>query len=125
MERAGNDQPDRAVRLSSRSFPDWRGPSYQVRASCGETTAGGRVTVAAAKGKKGKRFRTLGKAKVNSKGVFKLRFRLARGTYRMRYSFKGNSTVARGSVYEVVRISASSASTPRPHRQSRFRCGCR
>ena len=30
--------------------------------------AGGRVTVAVAKGKKGKRFRTLGKPKVNSKG---------------------------------------------------------
>ena len=66
----------------------------------GETSAaGGRVTVAAAKGKNGKRFRTLGKAKINSKGVFKLRFRLARGTYRMRYSFKGSSTVARGTVY--------------------------
>jgi hypothetical protein len=49
-------------------------------------------------------FRTLGKAKVNSKGVFKLRFRLARGTYRMRYSFKGTSTVARGTVYQVIRV---------------------
>jgi len=91
--------------LSSRSFPDSRGPSYQVRATVGElSAAGGRVTVAAAKGKNGKRFRTLGKAKINSKGVFKLRFRLARGTYRMRYSFKGSSTVARGTVYETVRI---------------------
>jgi hypothetical protein len=90
--------------LSSRSFPDSRGPSYQVRAIVGEPSAGGRVTVAAAKGKKGKRFRTLGKGKVNSKGVFKVRFRLSRGTYRLRYSFKGSSTVAKGTVYEVIKI---------------------
>ena len=32
------------------------------------------MTVAVAKGKNGKRFRTLGKAKVNSKGLFTLRF---------------------------------------------------
>ncbi len=62
------------------------------------------MTVAAAKGKKGKKFRTLGKGKVNSKGVFKVRFRLPRGTYRLRYSFKGSSTVAKGTVYEVIKI---------------------
>jgi hypothetical protein len=90
--------------LSSRSFPDSRGPSYQVRAIVGEPSAGGRVTVAAAKGKKGKKFRTLGKGKVNSKGVFKVRFHLPRGTYRIRYSFKGSATVAKGTVYEVIRI---------------------
>ena len=70
----------------------------------GEPSAGGKVTVAVAKGKKGKKFRTLGKAKVNSKGVFKLRFRLSLGTYRVRYSFAGSSTVAKGTVYEVVKI---------------------
>jgi hypothetical protein len=90
--------------LSSRTFPDDRGPSYQVRAIVGEPSAGGRVTVAVAKGKKGKKFRTLGKGKVNSKGVFKVRFRLSRGTYRVRYSFKGSSTVAKGTVYEVIKI---------------------
>ena len=90
--------------LSSRSFPDSRGPSYQVRAIVGEPSAGGKVTVAVAKGKKGKKFRTLGKGKVNSKGVFKVRFRLSRGTYRVRYSFAGSSTVAKGTVYEVIKI---------------------
>ena len=58
--------------------------------------AGSRVTVAAAKGKKGKRFRTLGKGRVNSQGVFKVRFRLSRGTYRIRYSFSGNSVGHQG-----------------------------
>jgi hypothetical protein len=91
--------------LSSVSFPDSRGPSYQVRGIVREASAAGsRVTIAVAKGEKGKRFRTLGKAKVNSKGVFKLRFRLSRGTYRVRYSFKGTAAVARGTVYEVIRV---------------------
>ena len=91
--------------ISSRSFPDQRGPRYQVRGTLRETSAGGRVTVAAAKGKNGKRFRTLGKARVNSQGVFKLRFTIRkRGTYRLRYSFAGSATVDRGTVYEVVRI---------------------
>jgi hypothetical protein len=91
--------------ISSRSFPDSRGPSYQVRATLGDAVAAGsRVTVAVAKGKKGKRFRTLGKPKINSKGQITLRFRLSRGTYRMRYSFKGNSVMARGTIYETIRI---------------------
>jgi hypothetical protein len=90
--------------LSSRSFPDSIGPSYQVRAIVGEPSAGGKVTVAVAKGKKGKKFRTLGRGNVNSQGVFKVRFHLARGTYRVRYSFKGSSTVQKGTVYEVIRI---------------------
>ncbi len=91
--------------LSSVSFPDSRGPSYQLRGIVREKAiAGSRVTVAAAKGKKGKRFRTLGKGKVNSQGVFKVRFRLSRGTYRLRYSFSGNSVVSKGTAYQVVKI---------------------
>jgi hypothetical protein len=90
--------------LSSRSFPDSRGPSYQVRAVLGETTTRGRVTIAVANGKNGKKFRTLGKARISSKGIIKLRFRLARGTYRMRYSYAGSSTTAKGTVYEVIKI---------------------
>ena len=91
--------------LSSVSFPDARGPSYQLRGTVREKViAGSRVTVAAAKGKNGKKFRTLGKARVNSQGVFKLRFRLPRGTYRVRYSFSGNAVVTKGTAYEVIRI---------------------
>jgi hypothetical protein len=92
--------------LATRRFPDTRGPRYQVRGEVREhSAAGSRVTLAIAKGKNGKRFRTLGKAKVNSKGIFKLRFTVRkRGTYRLRYSFSGNATVARGTVYESIRI---------------------
>jgi hypothetical protein len=63
------------------------------------------VTISAAKGKKGGHYRTLGKPKVNSKGVFKLRFRLKKlGWYRIRYSYKGSATVAAGRITEVVKI---------------------
>ncbi|MDA0185266.1 hypothetical protein OJ997_33485 [Solirubrobacter phytolaccae] len=87
------------------SFPDRRGPSYQLAATIREKAiAGSRVTVAVAKGKKGKKFRTLGKGKVNSKGEVKVRFRLARGTYRVRFSFSGNSLVAKGTQYGTMTI---------------------
>lgn len=91
--------------ISSVYFPDRRGPSYQIAAYVREKAiAGSRVTVAVAKGKKGKKFRTLGKGKVNSKGVVKVRFRLARGTYRVRFSFAGNSVVAKGTQYGTMTI---------------------
>ncbi len=68
-------------------------------------SAGGRVTISAAKGKKGGHYRTLGKPKVNSKGVFKQRFRLKKlGWYRIRYTYKGSATVAAGRITEVVKI---------------------
>jgi hypothetical protein len=91
--------------LSSVSFPDSRGPSYQLRGVVREKIlAGSRVTVSIAKGSKGKKFKTLGKPKVTSQGVFKLRFRASRGTYRLRYSFRGNSAIVRGTAYEVIKI---------------------
>jgi len=91
--------------LSSRTFPDQIGPSYEVRGVLGEPSAGGRVTISAAKGKKGGHYRTLGKPKVNSKGVFKQRFRLKKlGWYRIRYTYKGSATVAAGRITEVVKI---------------------
>ncbi len=92
--------------FSTRSFPDQTGPRYSVRGTLRETSAAGsRVTVAIATGKTGKRFRTLGKAKVSSKGIFKLNFTIRkRGWYRLRYSFSGNATVARGTLYEPIKI---------------------
>jgi predicted porin len=72
-------------------------------ALCVPATANAAV-LATVTGDDGKKFRTLGKGKVNSKGTFKVRFHLPRGTYRIRYSFKGSSTVAKGTVYEVIKI---------------------
>jgi hypothetical protein len=91
--------------ISNVYFPDRRGPSYQLAATVREKAlAGSRVTVAVAKGKKGKKFRTLGKGKVSSKGIVKVRFRLARGTYRVRFSFSGNSLVQKGTQYGTMTI---------------------
>ena len=84
---------------------DRKGPSYKLRGTLGEPSAGGRVTISIAKGKTGKRFRVLGKPKVNSKGQWTLRFTVRKyGSYRMRYSYKGSSTVAKGTIYATVRI---------------------
>ena len=91
-------QLQRPFDILTGSFTDRRGPSYQLRTTMRDAVLrGSRVTVALAKGKNGKRFRTLGKPKVNSKGQFKVRFTVRKlGWYRVRYSFKGNATVARG-----------------------------
>ena len=92
--------------LSDVSFPDSIGPSYRLRGVVREAAgaAGSRVTVAWAKGSKGKRFHTLGKLKVNSQGAFAKRFHLPRGKYRLRFSFRGNDAVTRGSIYTVITI---------------------
>jgi hypothetical protein len=91
--------------LSVRAI-DARGPSFKLRGTLREAyAAGGKVTVAMASGKKGKKFRTMGKAKINSKGVWTLRFTQRKyGYYRVRYSFSGNASVLKGAMYEVVRI---------------------
>ena len=88
------------------TFTDRRGPSYKMRTTMRDKwLRGSRVTVAIAKGKKGKRFRTIGKPKVNSKGQFSVSFTVRKlGWYRVRYSFKGNSSVARGTSYAQVRF---------------------
>jgi len=84
---------------------DRKGPSYKLRGTLGEPSAGGRVTISIAKGKTGKRFRVLGKPKVNSKGQWTLRFTVRKyGWYRMRYSYKGSATVAKGTIYATARI---------------------
>ena len=63
------------------------------------------MTLAAAKGKHGKHFRTIGHGKINKHGVFTIHVTIhRRGYYRFRYTFKGSKTVAGGKVVEVVRI---------------------
>ncbi len=94
--------------LSFVSFPDSRGPSYKLRATMRDAFArGSRVTVYAAKGRKGGKYRRLGRSsKVNSRGRFTRRFRLSSaGNYRIQYRFKGSSRVVKGKVTTVVRIS--------------------
>jgi hypothetical protein len=96
--------------LSYTGFPDSRGPSYKLRGILRDPYArGSRVTVYYAKGKKGGRFRKLGRSsKITAKKAFTLRFRMRKpGTYRLQYRFKGNSLVFGGKVTQQIRIRRS------------------
>jgi hypothetical protein len=88
------------------SCTDCRGPSYKIRGQLREKSARGKVTVKLARGRKGGRFRSVGKARVRN-GVFKKRFTLnSPGVYRAKYIFKGSSTTAAGRVtirFEITR----------------------
>jgi len=85
---------------------DSRGPSYKLRGYLRDQwSAGGKVTVSIASGKKGKHFVRKGKAKVNTKGQWTLRFTVRKyGYYRVKYSYSGNANVLKGSVVQTVRI---------------------
>ena len=94
--------------LSYTGFADSIGPRYKLRGTLLDAYArGSRLTVYIAKGKKGGRFRKLGRtSKVNSKRVFTLRFTMRkRGTYRLQYRFKGTSLVFGGKATQKVRFS--------------------
>jgi hypothetical protein len=93
--------------LSYVGFPDARGPRYKLQGTLRDNFArGSRVTVYYAKGKKGGKFRKLGRtSKINSKKRFTLRFKLRKpGVYRLQYRFKGSALVLGGRVTEAIRI---------------------
>ena len=80
--------------LKSFRWTDSRGPSYRFHATIMEASATGKVNVAIGRGKKGK-YKSFGTAKIR-KHAFSKRFRLGVGKYRIRFKYKGNSTVAGG-----------------------------
>jgi hypothetical protein len=88
------------------SFPDQRGPSYSLRHTIREKAATGPVTIAIARGRRGGRYRRLsGKAPRIRNGRITKRFRLRRtGTYRLRYTYKGNDLVAPGRIVQQIQI---------------------
>jgi hypothetical protein len=89
----------------SPSFPDSRGPRYKMRVQLREKSARGKVRIKIARGKRGGKFRSIGKARINRKGVFKKAFTLgAPGNYRARFIFKGSATTAPGTVTTGFRI---------------------
>jgi hypothetical protein len=92
--------------LSSVAFPDARGPSYKLRGQLRDKYATGRVTVHVAKGRKGGKFRRLGRtSKIGRNGRFTMRFRIRKtGIYRLRYTYKGSALVTPGRVTEQIRI---------------------
>jgi hypothetical protein len=84
---------------------DCRGPRYTLRGQLREKSARGRITVKLARGNRGGRFRSVGKARIRRNGVFKKKLTLRRpGVYRAKYIYKGNATVAPGSVTTKFRI---------------------
>ena len=80
--------------LKSFQWTDSRGPSYRFHATIMEPSATGKVNVAIGRGKKGK-YKSFGTAKIR-KHAFSKRFRLSTGKWRIRFKYKGNSTVAGG-----------------------------
>ena len=80
--------------LKSFRWTDSRGPSYRFNATIMETSATGKVNIAIGRGKKGK-YKSFGTAKIR-KHAFSKRFRLSTGKWRIRFKYKGNSTVAGG-----------------------------
>jgi hypothetical protein len=80
--------------LKSFRWTDSRGPSYRFNATIMETSATGKVNVAIGRGTKGK-YKSFGTAKIR-KHAFSKRFRLTTGKWRIRFKYKGNSTVAGG-----------------------------
>lgn len=89
-------------------FTDSRGPSYRVRATLREASARGRVRISLARGTKGGKYRSLGTAKISSRGTITKRFTARKtGKYRLRFTYRGSQTIAAGSgtiVIEVRRI---------------------
>jgi hypothetical protein len=84
--------------LQKFTWTDSRGPSYRFTAVIRATGATGRVNIAIGRGSKGK-YRSLGTVKIR-KHRFSERFRLTHlGKYRIRFKYKGNTTVAPG--YEI------------------------
>jgi hypothetical protein len=83
---------------------DCRGPRYKIRGELREKSARGKVTIKIARGGKGGKFRSIGKAKLKG-GVFSKKLTLRRpGVYRAKYIFKGSATTAPGSVTVKFRV---------------------
>jgi hypothetical protein len=78
-------------------------PSYRFKATIAATSATGSVNIAIGRGKKGK-YRSLGTVKIR-KHAFAKRFRVKVGTYRIRFKYKGNATVAGGFEVRSFQIS--------------------
>lgn len=92
--------------LQTVTFPDSRGPSYRLTGTVRERAAAGkRVRIALARGRKGGKFRNIGRAKIRGNGTFSLKFNVRRvGRYRLRYTFRGSALVARGTIVQGIRI---------------------
>jgi hypothetical protein len=79
--------------------------SVKITGNATEPTATGTITASIAKGAKGTAFRRLATLRLRSGALFTLKFKVATpGAYRVRYVYKGNANVVRGTATEVVRL---------------------
>jgi hypothetical protein len=86
------------------TWPDGRGPRYKMRVALREKSARGKVTIKLARGRKGGKFRSIGKARIR-RGVFTKKFTRHRlGVYRAKFIFKGSATTAPGTVKTAFQI---------------------
>lgn len=91
--------------LRSVRYTDRRGPDFRLLAQVRERSARGRVTVAIARGVLGGRFTPIGTARLRGAATFTAGFTAVRaGAYRLRFSYAGSRTVARGQALIAVRI---------------------
>lgn len=94
--------------LLSVSFPDSIGPRYTLKGTLRENLIRGKVTIAMARrgahSRYGK-YRSIGSAKLTSKGTFTKRFTQRRtGYYRVRISYKGSAIAPKTTIYGRVHI---------------------
>lgn len=79
--------------------------SVRITGNATEETATGKLTASIAKGAKGRKFRKLATIKLGTASRFTLKFKVSRpGSYRIRYTYRGNANVVAGSVTEVVKL---------------------
>lgn len=86
------------------SFPDSRGPVYKLRATLRDKGGKGKVKILMARGWKGGKFRSIGKAKIRGRVIKKTFTQHQTGKYRIRYLYKGSKLIAPGKITQKITI---------------------
>ena len=86
------------------SFPDSRGPVYKLRATLRDKGGKGKVKILMARGWKGGKFRSIGKAKIRGRVITKTFTQHQVGKYRIRYVYKGSKLIAPGKITQKITI---------------------
>jgi hypothetical protein len=86
------------------SFPDSRGPVYKLRATLRDKGGKGKVKILMARGWKGGKFRSIGKAKIRGRVIKKTFTQHQVGKYRIRYVYKGSKVIAPGKITQKITI---------------------
>jgi hypothetical protein len=105
VERADGRQRDRSVRPRQRRVPRLQGPELQAEGADPQALRARQGHDLPRQGQEEGQVPQGRKARISKKGRFTKRFTVRHpGTYRLRYVYKGNSTVAGGRVTEAIKI---------------------